>query len=150
MKIYLGADHGGYQLKETLKTWLEDWGYDYEDCGAPHLDPQDDYPQYAWAVAEKVAETEGAQGILLCRFGGGMTIAANKKAGVRAVMAQSPEAAFKARDDNNANILVLSADLLTAEAAQEIIKTFLETPFSHQDRHQRRLSQIAELEKKSR
>lgn len=150
-KIFVGADHGGFALKEQAKLWLEEWGYAVEDLGAFALDPADDYPQPALAVAEQVAGgQEGAQlGLLFCRSGGGMVIAANKVNGIRAVELASVEAAEHAKVHNNANVGSLAADWLSQEQAKAIIKTFVETEFSGAERHVRRLAQIAGYEQSS-
>ncbi|MEK7506502.1 MAG: RpiB/LacA/LacB family sugar-phosphate isomerase, partial [Patescibacteria group bacterium] len=131
--IYLGADHRGYELKEKLKPWLEEWNYQYEDCGAFEYNKDDDYPDFAKAVAQKVALAHEVEprdyprGILICGSGIGVAIAANKIKGVRAGTAASPEQIKMAVNDEDLNILCLSADFLAADIAKEIIKTFLET-----------------------
>ncbi len=159
--VYLGADHGGYELKEKAKFWLKEWGYETQDVGALALDPQDDYPQFAFDVAQKVVEMERvgsglasgsgnqplALGLLFCRSSGGMTIAANKTLGARAVSLESVESAKHARSDNQANIGSLAADWLSEDQAKEIIKVFLTTAFSGESRHQRRLAQITTYER---
>ena len=146
--IYLGADHGGFELKEEAKQWLADWGYQAEDLGAYSHNPQDDYPPVALAVAQEVAaEPQQSVGLLFCRSGGGMVVAANKVAGIRAVSLDSVEAAMHAKTDNGANVGSLAADWLSREQAKVIIKAFLETEFSGAERHVRRLAQIAEFEK---
>ncbi len=89
MKIYLGADHRGYQLKEKIAKWLFEWKYDFSDMGAEHLDPEDDYPVYAEKVASIVANEEESRGILLCGSGVGVDVAANKFDGVRASIGKS-------------------------------------------------------------
>lgn len=146
--IYLGADHGGYELKEQARQWLDDWGYEYQDLGAFELDPNDDYPDYAIPVAESVAqdETEQSIGVLLCRSAGGVTIAANKVAGARAVAVRSEDEARHAREHNNANIIALSGDWLSPDEAQQVLQNFLETEFTGAERHQRRLTDIAKYE----
>lgn len=148
MTIYLGADHGGFPLKEQAKTWLKEWDYQFQDLGAHELDPQDDYPDFTFPVAEQVAKEadQGSLGVLLCRSSGGVTIAANKVLGARAVSAFSPEEASHAKEHNNANILALAGDFLSDDQAKEILKIFLETPFSGAERHVRRLGKIADYE----
>ncbi len=146
MKLYLGADHGGFELKQKLHGWLDQQGYVYEDCGAIEFDSEDDYPQYALAVAQKVAAEPQSRGILLCRSGGGMTIMANKVAGVRAVEATTVVAAAHAREHNNATIVTLSADWTDFSTICEILQTFVSTSFSSQERHHRRVSQIIAFE----
>ncbi|MBI2063636.1 MAG: RpiB/LacA/LacB family sugar-phosphate isomerase [Candidatus Yanofskybacteria bacterium] len=149
--IYLGADHRGYELKEKVKSWLSDWGHEYEDCGAFEYNKDDDYPDFATAVAEKVAlrqaQDQNARGILICGSGIGVAIAANKIKGIRAGTAASEEQVKASVNDEDLNILALSADYINENEAQEIVKTFLETKFSGADRHIRRVNKIRELEK---
>lgn len=143
MQIYLGADHRGFELKEKLKEWLKDHGYHVEDLGAHKIEPEDDYPDYAIAVAKKVAESpEENRGVLLCGSGAGMAIAANKIRGIRAAVAWNEQSAGHARTDDDVNIIAIAADWTPPEQAREIVKTFLETPFSAEERHVRRLGKI--------
>lgn len=146
MTIFLGADHGGFELKNQLKIWLSDQGHQVEDCGAFAMDAQDDYPDFAFAVADKVANQPESRGILLCRSGGGMTIAANKVRGIRAVTVDSVKAAAHAREHHDANIISLGADWLNPDDIQSIITTFLNTPASPDVRHVRRRQKIATRE----
>lgn len=147
MEIYLGADHGGFELKEQVKTWLEEWGHTWKDLGNMVYDEADDYPQFALAVGEQVAATQ-AKGVLACRSAGGMVIAANKVKGARAVNVLDVKSARHAREHNNANIAVLSGDWLSAEEAKEVLKTFLTTEFTGDERHVRRLKQIETYEQR--
>jgi len=148
MKVFLGADHGGYDLKEKVKTWLIGEGHEVEDCGAKVPDPQDDYPQYAQCVAEHVsANVVEHKGILLCRNGIGVSVVANKVMGVRCAHAETVEIARTSRVDDDTNVLALAADYMQEEEAKTIIKTWLTTPFSGEARHVRRLEQINELER---
>lgn len=142
MKIYLGADHGGFELKEKIKQWLTHWHYQYEDLGNTVFDKDDDYPQFAFKVAEKVAKEPQALGILLCRSAAGMVIAANKVKGARAVAVFDLKSAIHSKEHNNANILGLSGDWLSEDQASQILKAWLKTPFSQDERHQRRIRQI--------
>ena len=152
--IYLGADHGGFGLKEKIKTWLKDWGYEFTDKGALKLDPEDDYPDFAFAVADEVSShsdpakpwEEQDKGILLCRSAAGMIIAANKVPGIRAAAAYDVKGAVQPRTNDDVNILGLSGDWLDDQTAKAIIKAFLETEYSHGERHQRRLDKITEAE----
>ncbi len=152
--IYLGADHGGYQLKEKIKSWLIGQREKYEDLGAVDFNANDDYPAFAFAVAEAVAKNEDktypwlnrAKGILFCRSGAGMVIAANKIKGVRAAMAYDTRSAQHSRLHNDINILVLPADWISEQQATDIVKAFLTTEFSKEERHARRLGQIVEKE----
>lgn len=143
--IYLGADHGGFAVKEQIKQWLASGGYEMIDMGAPTLVPDDDYPIYAQAVALKIQEDpEKNRGILLCRSGGGMAIAANRFKEVRAVDCKSVEEAVHARQHNDANVLTLPAEWVTGEQAIDIVQAFLTTPFSGEQRHIQRIKKIDE------
>jgi ribose 5-phosphate isomerase B len=149
MTIYLGADHRGFALKEKLKQMLAGEGYDIVDCGAAALVPDDDYPDYARAVAEMVGKGLGDgndRGILICGSGFGMDIAANKFRAVRAVLPMSPDHAYQARHDDDANVLALAADFTDEAMAEKIVKTFLSTPFAKEERYRRRLEKIAKSE----
>ena len=137
--IFLGADHGGFELKEHIKQML---GNQVEDCGAVTLEPDDDYPVYAKAVAQKVLQGVDNMGILVCRSGGGMAIAANRFPGVRAVECRTPEEARWARNDDHANVITLSAQWVHQDQIEEIIKAFLETPYGKDERYQRRVRKI--------
>ncbi len=153
MKIYLGADHGGFELKNRVKEYLVKQDVEVVDCGASSLDPQDDYPDYAHAVATKVAadisagaDPQKVVGILLCRSGGGMVIAANKVAGVRAVEVSRSEEAGWARNDDHANVMSLAADWIDVSLVEDIINAFLHTSFGQDQRYQRRVAKITEIE----
>jgi ribose 5-phosphate isomerase B len=144
--IYLGADHGGFELKEKIKGWLSADGIKSEDLGAYSKDLEDDYPDFIIPVAQKVASESGSLGIILGRSGNGEAIAANKVKGVRAAVCLNEQMAKKSKDDNNANVLSLPADYIDEETAKKIIKAFLNTPFSNAERHIRRLKKIEEIE----
>ena len=145
--IYLGADHGGFALKEQLKAWLTSWGIDYTDVGAFQLDPADDYPDFAIAVTQAVAaDPVHHKGILACRSAAGVVIVANKGKGVRSVAPLTVEAAQHSREHNDANVLGLSGDWLTNDQAQAITKTWLQTQFPNEERHRRRLEKISQFE----
>jgi len=145
--IYLGADHRGYELKEKLKQWLGELGYEHEDCGAFEYDKNDDYPDFAVAVAKKVTANPDSKGILICGSGIGVAITANKIKGVRAGTATSVEQVKASVNDEDLNVLAISADYINEEQVREITKTFLDTKFSEEERHIRRVNKIKELEK---
>lgn len=150
MKIFLGADHRGFDLKEKIKEWLKDRKYSVEDLGAYKLDPQDDYPDFASAVAGKIAESpEENRGILICGSGVGMDTAANKFRGVRATVGWNTESVEHARSHDDVNVISIPADWTPPEAAREIVRAFLDTPFSGEERHTRRLKKIEEIEGKN-
>ena len=150
MKIYIGADHRGFELKEELKKFLIEKEYEVEDLGAFEYDQNDDYPDFARQVAERVAgDPEHSRGVLLCGSGTGMDAAANKVRGVRATIAFSKEITRAARNDDDVNVISLPADFLKSQEAEEIAEIFLKTPFEAAERRVRRLQKIAEIEKKN-
>jgi len=145
--IYIGSDHGGFQQKEQLSKWLFELGYSVEDYGPHELDPTDDYPEYAIAVAEAVVMADAPViGVITCRSAGGVTIAANKVIGARAVAIFDEKSAVHAKEHNNANIVTISGDWLSDQEAQVTLQVFLETKFTQKQRHVRRLAQISEYE----
>lgn len=147
MKVYLGADHGGYKLKESIKDWLKEWQFQFEDLGAHEFRPDDDYPDFAWPVAVKVGSEPGSFGILACRSGEGECIVANKAKGARAALAWGEHVASKSRNDDDANILCLPADYVALDSAKAIVYAFLTTPFaSQEERFVRRVNKVNKLD----
>lgn len=143
MKVFLGADHRGFELKEKLCEFLKGEGYAVFDLGNTQYEKADDYPDYAKLVAEEVAANPAEdRGILICGSGVGVCIVANKFKGIIAATLINPKHAAMVRNDENANIACLPADYIDLEQAQQIIKTFLETPFSTEERHHRRFGKI--------
>ncbi|MDB5178517.1 MAG: ribose-5-phosphate isomerase [Patescibacteria group bacterium] len=145
MKIYLGADHGGYELKKVLKEHLAQAGHDIEDLGAHTYDPLDNYPQYAFAVASKVLGEDDSLGILMCKSGQGMAIAANRIGGIRAAIAWNEEVAAHARRDDDVNVLVLAPLYTKQEDCIKAADAWLATEFSKSPKYQHRLDQIEQL-----
>ncbi len=143
--IYIGADHAGFKLKHELKKFLQHLGYKVIDAGAHELDPHDDYPPYAYAVAKAVAQGKGL-GILACGSAEGICIAANKVKGIRATPVWTLRNARLSKEHNDANILCLSGWELLLTQAKKIVKTWLDTTFSGEERHVRRLKQIERIE----
>lgn len=144
--IYLGADHGGYELKEIIKEHLETKGVPVTDLGAYSTEPSD-YPDFAIAVAEKVRDGDPDDfGILVCTTSIGTSIAANKIKGIRAAVGYSEHAVERARNDIDANILCLGGEEISPEEAIKYVDIFLSTPFSNAERHVRRLSKIQKRE----
>lgn len=149
MIIYIGADHRGFELKGQIKNDLKLAGYTVTDVGAEVYDKDDDYPDFAVKVAERISlESETARGILICGSGVGVDVVANKFKNVRCALASNPDQAFDSRHDDNSNILSLGANYLDHEAAKKIVVTWLETPFGGDERFKRRLDKIASLEVK--
>lgn len=145
MKVFLGADHAATELKEAVKAALQENGYVVEDVSPSVPEAGDDYPDYAFAVAGKVAaDPGGTRGILACDTGIGMAIAANKVPGVRAALVVNEFGARRAREHNNANVLVFGSELISVEDAVRAAFTFLTTPFSKEERHRRRVGKIAD------
>lgn len=141
-KIYLGADHAGWERKEKIKEWLTAEGVAFEDLSSPELNPEDDYPDVAFRVAERVARETETPGLLICGSGIGMGVAANKVKGIRAATVYNVWAAEASRKDNDANVLCLPGRILEDEEIKEIIKVWLATNFSSEERHERRINKI--------
>lgn len=139
-KIFIGADHAGFLLKEQLKTFLFSQGYGVIDCGSLEKDTKVDYPDFAQAVCRKVL-AENARGILICASGIGMSIAANRYTGIRAALCWNPEVAKLSRQHNDANILVLGARVISSSVALSCLEVFLSTPFEG-GRHQSRIQKM--------
>ena len=155
MKLYIATDHGGFALKESLKPYLASLGHEVEDCGAFTLDASDDYPDFITPCAEKVASTPGSMGIIIGGSGEGEAMAANRVKGVRAAVyygevsrtqtdidGKAIDIITSMRDHNDANILSLGARFLTEEEMRSAIARFIETPFSENERHARRLAKF--------
>lgn len=142
MRIYIGADHDGNYLKEQIKKELEKDGYEICDLSPSTPEGGDDYPDYAFAVAEEIAKDADARGILICDTGIGMSIAANKIKGARAALVSDAFGAKRAREHNDANIIVFGSQVIEKYVAIDCVKYFLETMFSSADRHVRRIGKI--------
>ena len=146
MRIYLGADHAGFERKNQIKAHLEAQGHEVTDCGAHEYDAADDYPAFCIAAAEAVVADPGSLGIVLGGSGNGEQIAANKVAGVRAALAWNLDTARLARQHNDANVVAVGGRQHSLEEATELIEAFLAEPFSQDERHVRRIGKIAHYE----
>ena len=146
MRVYLGSDHAGFELKSRLIEWLMQAGHDPVDCGPDAERDDDDYPPYVMRAAYSAMHDPGSMGIVIGGSGNGEQIAANKIAGVRAAIAWSEQTARLARQHNNANVLSLGARMYSAEEALSFARVFVETAFSGESRHARRLAMIADYE----
>lgn len=144
-KILIGADHGGYRLKQFLIEKLEKNGFDIEDIGYKSYDPSDDFPNIAFKLGEKVV-SQKTKGILICKSGIGMSIAANKVKGVTAGLCTSIKQARMARCDSNINVLCLSSMLVSAEKNLKIVNKFINTIFASDERFIRRINIIKKYE----
>jgi len=140
-KIYIGADHAGFGLKQKLVDELKRLGYEPVDVGPKNLDPQDDFPDFAKPVAKAVSSGDAKRGILTCGTGLGMSYTANRFPKVRAAVAWSPEIAELARKHNDANVLVLPSRFVSEDEALDILHKWLDTKFEG-GRHQRRVEKI--------
>ena len=146
LKLYIGADHRGFELKEKVAKWLFEWKYTYEDIGALILDTKDDYTKYASEVGSLVGNEKDALGVLICGSGVGVEVAANKFDGVRASIGKNPEQVKAGRNDDDMNILVIASDYTKESEAKEMLKAFLETNFSGKARYEKRIEDITKIE----
>ena len=145
MRVALGSDHAGYSLKKQVAEFLLSRGVELTDCGA-FSEERVDYPDYGFDVAEKVARGEADAGVLVCWTGIGMSMAANKVNGIRAALCRDVQCAELSRQHNDANILVLSCLQTPPKEAFEILAKWLDTPFSNDERHIRRIRKLSEIE----
>jgi ribose 5-phosphate isomerase B len=148
MKIFIGADHNGYHLKEKIEIYLKERGFDVHDEGDEKLDPEDDFTVFASRVVHAINASNDVEprGILICGSGQGMAIAANRHKGIRAGLGWSVEAARSTRNDEDSNVLALPSEIVTTEDDwKEIIDVWLKTPFAGAARYKRRNAQLDEL-----
>jgi ribose 5-phosphate isomerase B len=148
MKIYLASDHAGFGVKEETKKHLKAKGIDIEDCGAYELNPGDDYPDFISKAAKKVAGNKDSKGIVFGKSGAGECITANKIKGIRAVVGFTTDNVRLSREHNDSNILCIGSLFVDSERVQELIEVFLNTPFSNEERHIRRINKINSIENK--
>ena len=148
MKIFLGADHAGFELKEEIKKFLIGQGHEVEDCGALEFDKEDDYPDFCAAAARKVAENPDSMGFVFGKSGAGEAIVANKAKGIRAALYYGghEDIVKLSREHNNANVLSIGAKFISPEEVERAIDLFIETGLEG-GRHQRRIEKISKLEK---
>ncbi|MEN3309722.1 MAG: ribose 5-phosphate isomerase [Micromonosporaceae bacterium] len=147
MRVYLASDHAGYELKVHLASRLAAEGHEVVDVGAARYEPQDDYAPYCLVAGARVVADPGSLGVVIGGSGNGEQIAANKVPGVRAALSYNTETAFLARQHNDANLVAIGARQHTLDEATGIVRTFLATPFSGDERHARRIAEIADYEK---
>ncbi|MFJ2212860.1 ribose-5-phosphate isomerase [Streptomyces sp. NPDC101062] len=146
MRVYLGSDHAGFELKNHLVEWLTAQGHDPVDCGPHVYDAQDDYPPFCLRAAERTAADGDSLGIVIGGSGNGEQIAANKVKGVRAVLAWSEQTAALGREHNDANVISVGGRMHTEEEVTRFIEVFLATPYSGAERHARRIAMLTEYE----
>jgi ribose 5-phosphate isomerase B len=146
VRVYLGSDHAGYDLKQRLVERLRELGHEPVDCGPTAYDADDDYPPFVLLAATRTADDPASLGIVIGGSGNGEAIAANKVPGVRCALAFSDDTARLGREHNNANVLSLGARMYDEQTALRFAELFLETPFTNAERHVRRLDMLAAYE----
>lgn len=146
MRVHIGSDHAGFELKSHLITWLADHGYEPVDHGAASYDADDDYPPFCIAAAQAAVDEPGSLAVVIGGSGNGEQMAANKVKGARAALAWSTETAALAREHNNAQIMSIGARMHSTDEATAIVETFLTTAWSQADRHQRRIDMLLAFE----
>jgi ribose 5-phosphate isomerase B len=146
MRVYVGSDHAGFELKKEVVRRLTEAGHEVTDVGATKLDPEDDYPPYCLDAAARVVADPGSLGVVIGGSGNGEQISANKVPETRAALAWSAETARLARQHNDANLVAIGARMHSREEAWIIVSTFVGTPFSGDERHARRIAEVAAYE----
>lgn len=149
MKIGMAADHGGFELKNILQSFLKEQGYDITDFGAFELNDQDDYPDFVIPLAEAISKKNMDRGIAICGSGVGASIAANKVKGVRAALIQDHFSAHQGVEDDDMNLLCLGGRVTGYAVAEELVIKFLSAEFSELERHLRRIQKVKDIEQKN-
>jgi len=147
MKIFIGADHGGFELKEKIKELLARLNFEFIDTGNLVYEKSDDYPDFTIALAKRVSEIKGSKGIMICGSGVGACVVANKVKGIRACLCHDTYSARQGVEHDDMNVLCLGGRIVGYELAYEIIQAFLKAEFSNEERHLRRLEKLNFLEK---
>lgn len=147
MKISLAADHNGFDLKKEISDQLENEGYEVIDVGPHSHDPLDDYPDYAKKLADSVSRGESLRGIMICGSGVGASVASNKVKGIRAAVCHDIYSAHQGVEHDDMNVLCLGSRIVGIEVARELVKAFITAEFTGEERHQRRLDKVLDMEK---
>jgi ribose 5-phosphate isomerase B len=147
MKLGIAADHGGFELKEKLKSKIQSLGYELVDFGATHYDAQDDYPDFTIPLARAVASGEVIRGVVLCGSGVGACFTANKIKGVRAALITETYSAHQGVEHDDMNLICIGGRVIGENLAWEIVEAFLKATYSGEERHERRLNKVKQLEK---
>src|SRR5215470_15612845 len=147
MKVVIGSDHAGFQLKNAVGDLLRSMGHSVLDVGAFNENPSD-YPDYAAAVGRAVLEGGAERGVLVCGSGVGASVAANKLKGIRAAVCHDSYSAHQGVEHDNMNVLVLGSRIIGAKLAEDLVKAFLTASFTNEDRHKRRLAKVAAIEQR--
>src|SRR5579859_6649643 len=148
MRIAIGADHAGFEMKQDLAAQIRELGHNVLDLGAHQFDPSDDYPDFAVAVGEAVAGGKAERGVLICGSGVGVSVAANKMPGIRAAVCHDAYSAHQGVEHDNMNVLVLGSRIIGPELARELVRAYLAAQFSGEERHRRRLAKVDAIEKR--
>ena len=148
MRLAVGADHAGFSLKQALVTYLKEVGYEVQDVGALRPDPNDDYPDFAQAVAEAIVNGQTERGVLICGSGVGASVAANKIPGIRAGLCHDTYSAHQGVEHDDMNVLVIGARVVGTALAEELVHAFLNATFTGEERHRRRVEKVKALEAK--
>ena len=146
MRVAIGADHGGYALKDEIKSFLESLGHEMIDVGAHNLDPADDFPDFTKPLAESVASGSADRGIMICGSGVGASVAANKVKGIRASVCHDTYSAHQGVEHDDMNVLCLGARIVGIELARELAGAFLSAEYVPEERFQRRLDKVLDME----
>src|SRR5437899_6539741 len=142
MLVAVGADHAGFSLKQDLVAYLKELGHEVQDVGAHRPDPNDDYPDYAQAVAEAIVNGQTERGVLICGSGVGASVAANKIPGIRAGLCHDTYSAHQGVEHDDMNVLVLGARVVGTALAKELVDNYMRAAFTHEERHERRLKKV--------
>ncbi len=149
MKVAMGSDHAGFEMKELLKGFVEELGHEVHDVGT-HSTDSVDYPDYAEKLALAVRDGEAERGVLLCGSGVGASVAANKVPGVRAGICHDPYSAHQGVEHDDIQVLVLGARIIGSEVAKELVRAFLDARYTNEERHARRLAKVMAIEERYR
>jgi|TARA_B100000745_G_scaffold297423_1_gene244350 ribose 5-phosphate isomerase B len=147
MKISLAADHNGFDLKKEISDQLENEGHEVIDVGPHSHDPLDDYPDYAKKLADSVSRGESLRGIMICGSGVGASVASNKVKGIRAAVCHDIYSAHQGVEHDDMNVLCLGSRIVGSEVARELVKAFITAEYTGEERHQRRLDKVLDMEK---
>ena len=147
MRIAIGSDHAGFPLKQHITDFLRQLGHEILDVGAFHVDPLDDYPDFAKAVGEAVKDARAERGVLICGSGVGASVAANKITGIRAGLCHDTYSAHQGVEHDDMNVLVLGSRIIGVALAEELVATYTRASFTHEERHMRRLAKVKAIEK---
>ena len=150
MRIALGGDHNGFEMKRNLASWLKGQGHEVVDIGPHAYDGQDDYPDFVAPLAESVLSGEAERGVLICGSGVGASVAANKVPGIRAGLCHDIYSAHQGVEHDDMNVLCLGARVIGPEVARELVAAFLSATFTGEERHLRRMGKVRAMEKGAR